>query len=240
MLWVGEGAGGTSGRVLPITRPMKRIAMVALLLWSLACAQAYASTYEGKVVGVSDGDTVTLLMSGHQVRVRLAEIDAPEKQQPYGQRSKQSLSELVYGKQVKVNQQDRDRYGRVVGRVYVENLDVNAEQIKRGMAWIYRKYNRDRSLLALEQEARGAKRGLWSDLNPIPPWEYRHGGAVGSGRRSTPEPALVKVMGGHLCGGKRYCNEMGSCEEAKFHLSQCGLSRLDRDGDGVPCESLCR
>jgi len=85
---------------------MKHIAMLGIFLWSLVCAQACA-LYEGKVVGVSG---------------RLAEIDAPEKRQPYGQRSKQSLSELVYGKQVKMNQQDRDRYGRVVGRVYAGGL----------------------------------------------------------------------------------------------------------------------
>lgn len=116
--------------------------MIGIFLWILVCDQAYASTYEGKVVGVSDGDTVTVLMSGRPVKVRLAEIDAPEKRQPFGERSKQSLSDLVYGKQVKVNQQDLDRYGRIVGRVYVESIDVNVEQIKRGMAWIYRQYNR--------------------------------------------------------------------------------------------------
>jgi endonuclease YncB( thermonuclease family) len=142
---------------------MKHITMVGICLWSLACAQACASIYEGKVVGVSDGDTLTVLISERQIKVRLAEIDAPEKRQPFGERSKQSLSDLVYGKQVKVNQQDLDRYGRVVGRVYTGNLDVNAEQIKRGMAWIYRQYNRNRSLLAVEQEAKSAKRGLWSE-----------------------------------------------------------------------------
>jgi endonuclease YncB( thermonuclease family) len=142
---------------------MKHITMLGICLWSLVCTQAYASIYEGKVVGVSDGDTLTVLISGRQTKVRLAEIDVPEKRQPFGKRSTQSLSDLVYGKRVKVNQQDLDRYGRVVGRVYTESLDVNAEQIKRGMAWIHRHYNRDRSLLALEQEARGAKRGLWTD-----------------------------------------------------------------------------
>jgi micrococcal nuclease len=158
-------------RPLPITQPMKRVTMAGIFLWSVACAQTYASTtYEGKVIGVSDGDTVTVLMSRHQIRVRLAEIDAPEKRQPFGERSKQSLSDLVYGKQVKVNQEDRDHYGRVVGRVYAGGLDVNAEQLKRGMAWVYRQYNRDKSLLALKQEARGAKRGLWTDPNPTPPW----------------------------------------------------------------------
>jgi endonuclease YncB( thermonuclease family) len=113
---------------------MKHVTMVGLFLWSLACAQVYASTYEGKVVGVSDGDTVTVLISGRQTKVRLAEIDAPEKRQPFGERSKQSLSDLVYGKRVEVKQEDRDHYGRIVGRVYTEGLNVNAEQIKRGMA----------------------------------------------------------------------------------------------------------
>jgi micrococcal nuclease len=95
---------------------MKHITMLGICLWSLVCAQVCASIYEGKVVGVLDGDTLTVLISGGQIKVRLAEIDAPEKQQPFGQRSKQSLSDLVYGKRVKVNQEDRDRYGRVVGR----------------------------------------------------------------------------------------------------------------------------
>jgi endonuclease YncB( thermonuclease family) len=227
-------------RVLPITPAMKHITMIGICLWSLVCAQACASIYGGKVVGVSDGDTLTVLISGRQTKVRLAEIDAPEKRQPFGERSKQSLSDVVYGKWVKVNQQDLDRYGRVVGRVYIGDLDVNAEQIKRGMAWIYRKYNRDRSLLALEQEARGAKRGLWTDPNPVPPWEYRHGSKAGSVRRSTPEQVQAKTIGSGQCAGKRYCNEMASCHEAKFYLSQCGLGRLDGDGDGVTCDALCR
>jgi micrococcal nuclease len=91
--------------------------------------------YEGKVVGILDGDTITVLVGGHQpLKVRLAEIDAPEKSQAFGQRAKQSLSDLVFGKQVRVEQQDRDRYGRVVGKAYVGSLDVNAEQVRRGMA----------------------------------------------------------------------------------------------------------
>jgi hypothetical protein len=141
-----------------------------------------------------------------------------------------------------VEQQDRDRYGRVVGRVYIGGLDVNAEQIRRGMAWVYRKYNKDKSLLALEQEAKNARRGLWSKLNAVQPWEYRHGGRAGppSVSKSAQALAKAKARGKHLCGAKRYCNEMTSCEEASFYLTQCGLTRLDSDGDGVPCESLCR
>jgi hypothetical protein len=159
---------------------------------------------------------------------------------------KESLSDLVFGKQVRVEQQDIDRYGRVVGRVYAGGLNVNAEQIRRGMAWVYRQYNRDKSLLALEQEAKNNKRGLWSEPNPVPPWEYRHGGKIGSKASSSAEsksaqaPVKATAGGARQCGAKRYCNQMASCEEARFYLTQCGLTRLDSDGDGVPCESLCR
>jgi hypothetical protein len=110
------------------------------------------------------------------------------------------------------------------------------------MAWIYRQYNRDKSLLALEQEAKNNKRGLWSEPNPVPPWEYRHGGRAGppAGIKSAQALAKAKARSSHQCGAKRYCNGMASCEEARFYLTQCGLTGLDRDGDGVPCESLCR
>lgn len=156
-----------------MTRLLKTSVFILLFLPSLVAA---AQEHSGRVVGVSDGDTITVLISGNrQLKVRLAEIDAPEKAQAFGQRSKQSLSDLVFGKHVRVIQEDMDRYGRVVGRVYVNGLDVNAEQVRRGMAWVYKKYARDRSLYAIEDEARAAKRGLWSDPNSVPPWEYRRG-----------------------------------------------------------------
>jgi endonuclease YncB( thermonuclease family) len=202
-----------------------------LFLWG----RAYAQVYEGKVVSVLDGDTLIVLTpEKRQIKVRLVEIDAPEKSQAYGQRSKQSLSELVFGKQIRVKQQDRDRYGRVVGRVYVGGLDINAEQVKRGMAWVYRKYARDQALFSLEQEAKNVKRGLWSDPHTIPPWEYRHDGKrIGSAQaREKTAAEKSKVPVGLSCGAKRYCKEMTSCEEARFYLTQCRLRRLDSDGDG--------
>ena len=109
-----------------------------------------------------------------------------------------------------------------------------------------RPYHHDQALFALEQEAKNNKRGLWADPHAIPPWEYRHGGKIGSkasssvGSKSVQALAKAKASGKHLCGAKRYCNEMASCEEARFYLTQCGLKRLDSDGDGVPCEALCR
>ncbi len=95
----------------------------------------------GKVVGVADGDTITVLNDSKGLtKIRLHQIDAPEKQQDFGQRSKQSLSELVYGKHVRIEVADTDKYGRTVGKVWVNGNDANLEQIKRGMAWVYKKY----------------------------------------------------------------------------------------------------
>ena len=130
--------------------------------------------FTGKVVGVADGDTITVLKEKEQAKVRLAKIDAPEKAQPFGSRSKQSLFDLVHGKEVLVVEQGKDKYKRTIGRVYQGDVDVSAEQVKQGMAWVYRKYSKDVSLLPLENEARVQRLGLWADVEPVPPWEWRH------------------------------------------------------------------
>lgn len=146
-------------------------ACVALLFG--AAGSAVAETC--KVVGITDGDTLAALCAGNQqVKIRLAEIDAPEKAQPFGERSKQSLSALCFNREAEINPLTTDRYGRTVARVHCEDTDANAEQLRRGMAWVYDKYVTDRSLYAVQDEARDAKRGLWIDKNPIPPWEWRH------------------------------------------------------------------
>lgn len=107
------------------------------------------------------------------MKIRLAEIDAPESHQDYGQRAKQALGNLVFGRQVSVDDGGKDRYGRTLGRVYLGQLDVNAEMVRTGYAWVYVKYARDRSLFALEDEARAARRGLWAGRESVPPWEWR-------------------------------------------------------------------
>lgn len=200
-------------------------------------------TLEGRVVGVHDGDTVTLLLEGnHQIKVRLAQIDAPELDQAFGQQSKQSLSEMVFNKTIKVEKETIDKYGRTVGTLFVYDLDANKEQIKRGMAWVYRKYLHDQSLLSLEEAARQAKLGLWADANPMAPWDYRHGGKQKKARDTliAPREPPISPDNNAICGDKHYCREMTSCDEAKFYLTQCGLTRIDGDGDGTPCEKLCR
>lgn len=202
------------------------------MLLALLFLAAPSEPIHGQVVRVSDGDTLTLLTAAKQeLKVRLAEIDAPEKRQPFGNRSKQSLSELVFGKQVIVRAQSRDRYGRTVGRVFVGALDVNAEQLRRGLAWVYRTYSKDRSLLLLEQQAKARKIGLWSHAGAQPPWCFRR-------------PKHCETTGqsnmGSKCGSKRRCSQMATCAEARHYLRVCRVSTLDGDGDGVPCEALCR
>jgi endonuclease YncB( thermonuclease family) len=151
---------------------------VALLL-ALACT-ANAETITGRVVGVADGDTITVLDADKmQHKIRLAGIDAPEKKQPFGNRSKASLSELAFDKTVDVETSKRDRYGRQIGKVLVNGRDVNLVQVERGIAWFYRQYQREQSpndrrlYEAAEDAARADKRGLWRDADPVPPWDWR-------------------------------------------------------------------
>lgn len=146
------------------------------LFASVALALSFPAwaDFTGNVVGVADGDTITVLRDNAQVKVRLAEIDAPEKAQAFGNKSKQALSVLVHGKAVLVVEQGHDRYKRTIGRVYQGDVDVSAAQVKHGMAWVYRKYSKDVSLLPLEDEAKAQRLGLWADDEPVPPWVWRH------------------------------------------------------------------
>ncbi len=218
--------------------------LLLLLVLFLLPVTTWAANYEGRTVGIHDGDTFTLLVSGNQTtKIRLAEIDAPESEQPYGNRSRQELSDLIFGKYVTVNIIDTDRYGRTVGRVFTNGQDVNAEMVKRGAAWVYRKYVKEQSLFNLESEARLSKRGLWSlpESQRVPPWEWRHSGNSENIQTNEVIPqALIYPNSRFSCEGKSNCRQMKSCAEARFYLSNCGLSSLDGDQDGIPCASLCR
>ena len=135
-----------------------------------------------------------------------------------------------------MREQTRDRYGRTVGRVYVNGRDVNAELVRSGYAWVYRKYATDRSLYGVEADAKAEQRGLWGspEAKRVPPWEWRHGG------KQLAQAVPAERNAATACGSKRYCREMAACEEARHYLSACGLARLDGDRDGVPCEALCQ
>lgn len=150
---------------------------IALLFTSLA---ANALTLEGRVVGVADGDTITVLDNTKiQYKIRLSGIDAPEKSQPFGNVSKKSLSDLVYGKPVTIDYTKQDRYGRLVGKVLQEGSDINYVQIQRGLAWFYHKYKNELSVAdqsayqQAEEAAHTQRLGLWTDPQPIAPWDYR-------------------------------------------------------------------
>lgn len=141
----------------------------------LAFSLSAHADFSGRVVSISDGDTITVLVERMQVKVRLVEIDAPEKAQAFGNLSKHSLSDMCFGKDALIQEQSKDRYGRTLGRVSCDGIDANAEQVRRGMAWVYRKYApKDSPLFAVEKEAKAASRGLWADADPMPPWEWRH------------------------------------------------------------------
>jgi len=199
------------------------------------------SCLDALVVGITDGDTVTLLVekdgSRSQARLRLTEIDTPERRQPWGTRARQALADKVFQRQVQVMPEGEDRYGRLLGRIYLGGRDINREMVREGHAWAYRQYLSDESLLEDERRAREAGIGLWSlpRAQNVPPWEWRR-----NGRQTTATVfASAPPVASFACGQKTYCREMASCEEARFYLEQCGLSRLDGDGDGVPCEQLC-
>jgi hypothetical protein len=131
---------------------------------------------------------------------------------------------------------DSDRYGRTAGHVWLGNRHINRELAREGHARVCRKYLRDKTLLDDEARARENEKGLWGlpESQRVPPWEWRRGRRTD---RSTAEQSPGRDL---TCGSKRYCREMTSCAEARFYLEECGLTRLEGDGDGVPCEAVCR
>lgn len=219
---------------------------------------------QGTIVGIADGDTVTLLVDEvggkRQQRVRLTDIDTPERAQPWGSRARQALADKVFRRAVQVASGGEDRYGRLLGRIYLGVRDINREMVREGHAWVYRRYSSDHSLLQDEDAARVRRAGLWSlpDAERVPPWEWRRGArkpktsTATAAESSAPRrvvaapaspgqlalaPALPAMF---ACGDKHTCGEMTSCDEARFHQEKCGVTRLDGDGDGTPCERLCR
>lgn len=214
-----------SSRLTVLTQ--KREALPLLLVSLFLCfllsfvSVAAAAQLTGKVIGVLDGDTIEVLDSSkHPHRVRLTVIDAPEKAQPFGQRAKEHLSDLVFGKQVEVQGGKTDKYGRTVGKVIVNGADANLAQVAAGFAWHYKEYApeqtpNERALYAQAEEGARAARAVWRDPRPMAPWEWRHSGkdepTMTSLASGCPCSAAVQCIGpksGHFCvapnGTKRY------------------------------------
>lgn len=157
---------------------LKALSFVVFLLPATLCA----AEIQGKVIRVLDGDTIEvktlpakIVVYEVPIRVRLINIDAPEKKQPFGRWSTNQLKTLLAGQSVTVSYTQTDRYGRIIGRVFTTNgTDASRFMVQSGAAWVYERYNEDESLPALQREAQEQKRGLWADANPVPPWEWRY------------------------------------------------------------------
>ena len=180
---------------------VKFLVSCLLLLAGLACAE----TIPGKVIGVMDGDTIEVLDATKTPRrIRLEGIDAPEKAQPFGARSKQRLSDQVFGKQVEVLSNKTDKYGRAVGKVIISGKDANLEQVRYGFAWHYKEYQKEQSVsdrltyANAETSARNMNTGLWNNPKPMPPWEWSHG------RKN--EPSAQSSASGCPCGRATFCS----------------------------------
>ena len=159
----------TRGRTLAWT--------LAWLLLVLLVGPAVADEFKGRVVGVTDGDTIKVLHVNQAETVRLVGVDAPEKRQPYGDRARRFTADLAFDRTVTVVTSGRDRNGRLLGEVVLpDGRSLNQELVRAGYAWWFRKYSRDVTLARLEEEARQGRRGLWAAETPQAPWEYRVNG----------------------------------------------------------------
>jgi micrococcal nuclease len=154
----------------------KQFSLYSLLLLILLPHLSFA--WQGKVVGVSDGDTITVMHHGKEEKIRLYGVDCPEKRQDFGQKAKQFTASMVYGKEVNVEPIDTDRYGRTVGIIRTDGKCLNEELLKNGFAWLYSRYCHKplcNTWYKYQEQARQKKIGLWSMANPVPPWGFRHG-----------------------------------------------------------------
>lgn len=152
---------------------MQHIGVALVLTIFIAFSCPACADITGQVINIAKGDNMILVIDKQWVRVRLAGIDAPETNQPFGTRSRQSLSELCFWQQVVVTPKGKDQYGRMLANVRCGDVDAGTEQVRRGLAWKYGRYVKDPSLKPVQEEAKAAKRGLWADPYARPPWEWR-------------------------------------------------------------------
>ena len=218
-----------------------KLVLASLILICLTPGSTLA--WSGKVVKIADGDTITVLKGFQPIKIRFYGIDTPEKKQAFGKAAKRHLTSFVANRTVEIKPVTQDRYGRTVALVFAGGININQKMVQDGYAWVYRRYCKKAfcsQWMRLEQRAREQRIGLWQDPHPVPPWKWRHNRKNRKGFAGV--LTRMRKSNGQFgpCGTKRYCKQMRSCEEAYYFLRQCGLSRLDRDGDGVPCEALCK
>jgi endonuclease YncB( thermonuclease family) len=192
--------------------------------WLLAVPTKVTDVITGKVIAVTDGDTIKVLVDNQPITVRLEGIDAPELRQSFGARSKQALADMLFGKVVTVRKTGDDRFGRTLGIVMVGDVDANATMVQDGWAWHFKKYNDETRLAELETETRAAKRGLWTEANPLARWDCR-------ARQRTPEtrqPNSEALFWLNISSGVRH-NER--CE----HFQNTKRGRLCTPDEGKAC-----
>lgn len=199
-------------------------------------------TIDCKVVGISDGDTLTCLQNRTELKVRLLYIDAPESSQPFGNKAKQALSSLAFKKQVMLQSTGYDKYGRVLAVVYDRKVNINLKLVEQGMAWAYRQtqpiYEQ------AQEQARSRKIGLWNDLRPVEPTEWRK--LKGIGYQHSNNGGMVQIrsaefsgsIGGVDCSQRLTCKDFTNYSDAERYYRQCNAKRMDGDGDNIPCNSL--
>jgi len=188
------------------------LCILLLLFCGPICANAFDFT--GKVVGIADGDTITVLHQNTQQKIRLEHIDAPEGRQAFGAKAKQALSAKVFGKLVTIRWTKRDRYKRIIGEVWIGPRFINAEMVADGMAWHYKQYSKNKIIAAAESKARTLKQGLWSDATAVAPWDFRKKRTNTTQPRPPPKPTNPPVIGP---AGTVYVTKLGS----KYHRANC-------------------
>ncbi|MGC2164531.1 MAG: thermonuclease family protein [Gallionella sp.] len=213
------------------------------LLFAVVClmTEAHAEQFTARIIAVLDGDTVMLVRNDMPpIKIRLAEIDAPEMAQPGGVDAKRALSEMLLHKSVAVDSHAVDQYGRLVAHLNVDGKQVNELMVSSGMAWEYSHFHRNTHYVALQIKAQAARRGIWRQTAPLPPWQWRKLHAA-EFQKNTPHGTMVPMpdSGVYICGNKHRCSEMNSCDEAYFFFVHCNVKALDSNRDGVPCEKLC-
>jgi len=166
------------------------IALSSLVALPLSAAASADEIIRAKAVSIVDGDSISAVINQELVRVRLAGVDAPEGNQPFAIDSRQSLHDLCFWVEAELSSISKDYYGRMLARVKCNGVNVNAEQVRRGMAWVADQSVEDKELVQLQEEARTAKRGLWSYESPVPPWEWHSRGW--HSQRSWPGPSMEK------------------------------------------------
>lgn len=219
-----------------------KLIFFSLLYCLTSLPQANQRQIQCKVVGISDGDTLTCLHHRTPLKIRLQYIDAPESAQPFGNRAKQALAQLVFKKEVLIISKGYDQYQRLLGVVYDGQRNINLALVEQGMAWAYRQtpqiYQR------AQVTAQAKKIGLWRDINPINPADWRNHNRSDIGRNLQKMPQNRPLAARMNCQQKISCDKMEnqgfSYVQAKYYFEQCGWKALDGNNDGIPCNRLYR